>query len=70
MKRQLEVNDIAGIPLHKSYNSVVVEAGGYENLTFVEKDYRNYIDQVRRLRLGEGDTAAIQAYFSKMQAFV
>ncbi|XP_052198420.1 protein FAR1-RELATED SEQUENCE 5-like [Diospyros lotus] len=52
-----------------SYNSAVVEAGGYENLTFVEKDCRNYIDQVRRLRLGEGDAAAIQAYFSKMQAF-
>ncbi|XP_052198314.1 protein FAR1-RELATED SEQUENCE 5-like [Diospyros lotus] len=69
VKRQLEVNDIAGIPLHKSFNSAVVEAGGYENLTFVEKDCRNYIDQVRRLRLGEGDAAAIQAYFSKMQAF-
>ncbi|XP_052197227.1 protein FAR1-RELATED SEQUENCE 5-like [Diospyros lotus] len=69
VKRQLEVNDIARIPLHKSYNSAVVEAGGYENLTFVEKDCRNYIDQVRRLRLGEGDVAAIQAYFSKMQAF-
>ncbi|XP_052198272.1 protein FAR1-RELATED SEQUENCE 5-like [Diospyros lotus] len=69
VKRQLEVNDIAGIPLHKSYNSAVVEAGGYENQTFVEKDCRNYIDQVRRLRLGEGDAAAIQAYFSKMQAF-
>ncbi|XP_052197225.1 protein FAR1-RELATED SEQUENCE 5-like [Diospyros lotus] len=69
VKRQLEVNDIAGIPLHKSFNSAVVEAGGYENLTFVEKDCRNYIDQVRRLRLGEGDAVAIQAYFSKMQAF-
>ncbi|XP_052193891.1 protein FAR1-RELATED SEQUENCE 5-like [Diospyros lotus] len=51
------------------YNSPVVEASGYENLTFVEKDCRNYIDQVRRLRLGEGDATAIQAYFSKMQAF-
>ncbi|XP_052193928.1 protein FAR1-RELATED SEQUENCE 5-like [Diospyros lotus] len=69
VKRQLEVNDIARIPLHKSYNSAVVEASGYENLTFVEKDCKNYIDQVRRLRLGEGDAAAIQAYFSKMQAF-
>ncbi|XP_052198397.1 protein FAR1-RELATED SEQUENCE 4-like [Diospyros lotus] len=46
-----------------------VLSDGYENLTFVEKDCRNYIDQVRRLRLGEGDAVAIQAYFSKMQAF-
>ncbi|XP_073129240.1 protein FAR-RED IMPAIRED RESPONSE 1-like [Henckelia pumila] len=67
VKRQLEVNDIADIPLHKSYNSVVVEAGGYEKMTFIEKDCRNYIDKVRKLRLGEGDAAAIQAYFSKMQ---
>ncbi|XP_052209231.1 protein FAR1-RELATED SEQUENCE 5-like [Diospyros lotus] len=68
VKRKLEVNDIAGIPMHKSYNSAVVEAGGYENLPFIEKDCRNYIDQIRRLRLGEGDIAAIQAYFTKMQA--
>ncbi|XP_022849342.1 protein FAR1-RELATED SEQUENCE 5-like [Olea europaea var. sylvestris] len=32
VKRRLEVNDVAGIPLHKSYNSAVVEAGGYENM--------------------------------------
>ncbi|XP_073121140.1 protein FAR1-RELATED SEQUENCE 5-like [Henckelia pumila] len=68
VKRQLEVNDIAGIPLHKSYNSVVVKVGGYEKMTFIEKDCRNYIDKVRKLRLGEGDAAAIQAYFSKMQS--
>ncbi|XP_022883667.1 protein FAR1-RELATED SEQUENCE 5-like [Olea europaea var. sylvestris] len=68
VKRKLEVNDFTGIPLHKSFNSTVVEAGGYENMTCVEKDCRNYIEQVRRLRLGEGDVAAIQSYFSKMQA--
>ncbi|XP_073154067.1 protein FAR-RED IMPAIRED RESPONSE 1-like [Henckelia pumila] len=37
-------------------------------MTFIEKDCRNYIDKVRKLRLGEGDAAAIQAYFSKMQS--
>ncbi|XP_052172312.1 protein FAR1-RELATED SEQUENCE 5-like [Diospyros lotus] len=68
VKRQLEVNDMAGIPLHKSYNSAVVEAGGYENMTCIERDCRNYVEKVRRLRLGEGDAAAIQSYFSKMQA--
>ncbi|XP_022861564.1 protein FAR1-RELATED SEQUENCE 5-like, partial [Olea europaea var. sylvestris] len=68
VKQKLQVNDLAGIPLHKSYNAVVVEAGGYENMTCIEKDCRNYIDRVRRLRLGEGDAAAIQTYFSKMQA--
>ncbi|XP_022883618.1 protein FAR1-RELATED SEQUENCE 5-like [Olea europaea var. sylvestris] len=68
VKRKLQVNDMAGIPLHKSYNSTVVEAEGYENTTFVERDCRNYVDQERRLRLGEGDAIALQAYFSKMQA--
>ncbi|XP_022869238.1 protein FAR-RED IMPAIRED RESPONSE 1-like [Olea europaea var. sylvestris] len=68
VKRNLEVNDMARISLHKIYNSAVVDAGGYENTTFVEKDCQNYVEQVRRLRLGEGDALAIQAYFSKMQA--
>ncbi|GER26267.1 FAR1-related protein [Striga asiatica] len=66
IKRQLEVNDIAGIPIHKSYNAAVVEVGGFENMTCVEKDCRNFIDKVRRLRLGEGDAVAISSYFSKM----
>ncbi|XP_022889311.1 protein FAR1-RELATED SEQUENCE 5-like [Olea europaea var. sylvestris] len=68
VKRRLEVNDMAGILLHKSYNSAVVEAGGYENMTCVEKDCRNYVEKTRRLRLGEGDATAIQSYFSNMQA--
>ncbi|KAL2486869.1 Protein FAR1-RELATED SEQUENCE 5 [Abeliophyllum distichum] len=67
VKRKLECNDIAGVPLYKSFNSAVVEAGGYDMMTCVEKDCRNYIEKVRWLRLGEGDTAAVQAYFSKMQ---
>lgn len=36
VKRRLEVNDMVGIPLRKSFNSAVVEVGGYENLTYVE----------------------------------
>ncbi|XP_022855392.1 protein FAR1-RELATED SEQUENCE 5-like [Olea europaea var. sylvestris] len=47
VKRKLEVNDFAGIPLYKSFNSAIVEAGGYENMTCVERDCRNYIEQVR-----------------------
>ncbi|XP_022852925.1 protein FAR1-RELATED SEQUENCE 5-like [Olea europaea var. sylvestris] len=68
VKGWLEVNDIAGIPLHKSFNSTVVETGGFDNMTCVEKDYRNFIEKVRCLRLGEGDALAIQAYFAKMQS--
>ncbi|CAA3001999.1 Hypothetical predicted protein [Olea europaea subsp. europaea] len=54
--------------MHKSYNSTVVEASCFDNMTYVEKDCINFIDKVRRLRLGQGGTTAIQAYFSKMQA--
>ncbi|XP_022864241.1 protein FAR1-RELATED SEQUENCE 5-like [Olea europaea var. sylvestris] len=61
--RKLEVNDIVGIPLHKSFNSAVVEAGGYENLPCVEKDCRNYIKQVRRLQLGEDDKLRLKNVF-------
>ncbi|XP_022870202.1 protein FAR1-RELATED SEQUENCE 5-like [Olea europaea var. sylvestris] len=67
VKRRLKVNDIAGIPLHKSYDLTIVEAGGFENMTCVEKDCRNFIDRVQRLRLGEGHATALQSYFLKMQ---
>ncbi|XP_022841744.1 protein FAR1-RELATED SEQUENCE 5-like isoform X2 [Olea europaea var. sylvestris] len=67
MKCKLQVNDLAGIPLHKSYNFVVVEAGGYDKMSCAENDFRNYIEQVWRLRLGEGDAIVIQSYFCKEQ---
>ncbi|CAL2239793.1 unnamed protein product [Prunus armeniaca] len=68
MKRKIEVNDRAGIRVNKNYNSMVVEAGGHENMPFMEKDCRNYINEVRRLQLREGDATTIQKYFLKMQA--
>ena len=30
--------------MSKNYKSLVIEAEGYENLPFEEKDYQNYID--------------------------
>ncbi|XP_022891506.1 protein FAR1-RELATED SEQUENCE 5-like [Olea europaea var. sylvestris] len=57
VKWKLQVNAMAGISLHKSYNSAIVEVGEYENMTCIDKDCQNYVEQVRRLRLGEGDTA-------------
>ncbi|XP_058744403.1 protein FAR1-RELATED SEQUENCE 4-like [Vicia villosa] len=67
MRRRLELNDQAGINVSRNFRSLVVEANGYENLTFGEKDCRNYIDKVRRLRLGTGDAEAIQKYFVRKQ---
>ncbi|XP_042425819.1 protein FAR1-RELATED SEQUENCE 6-like [Zingiber officinale] len=68
IKRKLELNDQAGITLSKSFQSFVVEAGGYENLTFDERKCRNYISEARRLRLGDGDAEALSNYFCRMQS--
>ncbi|XP_035542396.1 protein FAR1-RELATED SEQUENCE 5-like isoform X2 [Juglans regia] len=67
VKRQLDINDKAGISMAKSFNSLVVEVGGYDNLPFVEKDARNYIDKARHLRLGKGGADALRGYFERMQ---
>ncbi|XP_040999632.1 protein FAR1-RELATED SEQUENCE 5-like [Juglans microcarpa x Juglans regia] len=67
-KRRLEYNDMAGIQLSNNYNSCVAEAGGYENLTFGERDARNYIREVRLLRLGLGGAETLQNYFTRMQS--
>ena len=39
----------------------------HENLTFLEKDCRNHLDKVRRLRLGDDDASAVLDYFLKLQ---
>ncbi|XP_028092999.1 protein FAR-RED IMPAIRED RESPONSE 1-like [Camellia sinensis] len=67
MKRRLEINDEAGIRVSTNFNSIVVEAGGYEALTFDERDARNHIENARRLRLGIGDAESVAFYFHRMQ---
>ncbi|XP_035548689.1 protein FAR1-RELATED SEQUENCE 5-like [Juglans regia] len=47
VKRVLDINDMAGIRMNKSFGSLVVGAGGFENLPFLEKDCRNYIDKYK-----------------------
>ncbi|GJT88883.1 FAR1-related sequence 5-like protein [Tanacetum coccineum] len=46
--------------MNKSFNTHVVQSGGYEDLLFTEKDWRKYIDKVKWLKIGEGDGEAIQ----------
>eukprot|EP00268_Persea_americana_P060800 TRINITY_DN7621_c0_g1_i17.p1 TRINITY_DN7621_c0_g1~~TRINITY_DN7621_c0_g1_i17.p1 ORF type:complete len:688 (+),score=91.08 TRINITY_DN7621_c0_g1_i17:321-2384(+) len=67
VKKQLELNDKAGIRLTKTVSSSVVEAGGHGNLTWLAKDARNYVDKLSRLELKEGDAEAMLSYFKKMQ---
>nr|GEW47971.1 protein FAR1-related sequence 5-like [Tanacetum cinerariifolium] len=52
--------------MNKSFNTFVVQSEGYEDLPFTEKDYRNYIDKVKRLKFGEGYAEAIQGYCMKV----
>uniref|UniRef100_A0A453HXH2 Protein FAR1-RELATED SEQUENCE n=1 Tax=Aegilops tauschii subsp. strangulata TaxID=200361 RepID=A0A453HXH2_AEGTS len=65
-KRRLELNDQAGIRLNKKIGSLVMEAGGYGNLEFGEKECRNYLQETRRLKLGAGDAHAVYQYFLRM----
>ncbi|KAL8490343.1 hypothetical protein ACS0TY_026015 [Phlomoides rotata] len=51
MKRQLEANDIAGIIPCKNVRICEVQSGGPQNLGYLPRDYRNFVDQRRRLRL-------------------
>ncbi|XP_028099318.1 protein FAR-RED IMPAIRED RESPONSE 1-like [Camellia sinensis] len=67
VKRRLEINDEAGIGVARNFHSMVVEAGGFEALTFDERDARNHIDKARRLRLGVGDAESVAFYFHRMQ---
>ncbi|KAH9666229.1 protein FAR1-RELATED SEQUENCE [Citrus sinensis] len=67
-KKRIEMNDCAGIRIAQNFNSIVVGAGGYENVPFLEKDCRNFVDKTRRLQLEEGDAMALLKYFQKKQA--
>ena len=53
VRRKIKINDIFGIGLSQSYNSCVVEARGFENLPFIEKDCRNLINKKYTLSLAK-----------------
>ncbi|XP_040987706.1 putative protein FAR1-RELATED SEQUENCE 10 [Juglans microcarpa x Juglans regia] len=67
VKRQLDINNKADIGMSKSFNALVVEAGGFEKLPFIERDARNYIDKARHIRLIKGGADALHGYFERMQ---
>ncbi|XP_042962648.1 protein FAR1-RELATED SEQUENCE 3-like [Carya illinoinensis] len=61
------INDLASIRMNRSFRSLVVGAGGFENLPFLENGCRNYIEKAKHLRLGAGGAGALQDYFLRMQ---
>ncbi|XP_058217567.1 protein FAR1-RELATED SEQUENCE 5-like [Rhododendron vialii] len=65
-KRIIELHAAAGITMNKTIASCVIEAGGPDNLPWIDKDARNFKDKERRLRLKEEDAEAMHKYFVKM----
>ncbi|XP_021759107.1 protein FAR1-RELATED SEQUENCE 5-like [Chenopodium quinoa] len=58
-------NDRAGIFITKNYRSLQVENGGYENITFNQRDLRNVVNLERRKTRFTGDAIALEEYFKK-----
>ena len=67
IRKRLLINDNAGVRVNNSIKSSIVEAGGYENVTYNQKDVRNFLDKERRLKCREGDGQALHDYFVRMQ---
>ena len=44
-----------------------MQAGGCENLRFIDVDYKNHVHNERRMALRKGDGPAMMEYFHKMQ---
>ncbi|KAK9283886.1 hypothetical protein L1049_012141 [Liquidambar formosana] len=66
MKRMLKLNDQVGIPFPKSYNAQIIKHGDYDQVSFMEKDTRNFITKARDTRLGGGDAEVVYQYFKRM----
>ena len=61
------MNDNAGVRVNSSIKSSIVEAGGYENVTYNQKDVRNFLDKKHRLKCREGDGQTLHDYFVRIQ---
>ncbi|XP_035549754.1 protein FAR1-RELATED SEQUENCE 5-like [Juglans regia] len=59
--KRLEINDEIEIQMSNNFKSLVVEAGGYDKLSFGENECQNYIDKERQLRLGVDGVEALYA---------
>jgi len=67
VKRTFDLNDQVGVRINKSFWSLGCDAGGFENLQFVERDAKNYIGKQRRALGKEGDGQTLLNHFSAMR---
>ncbi|XP_004514173.1 protein FAR-RED IMPAIRED RESPONSE 1-like [Cicer arietinum] len=67
VKRTIQINDDAGVRINKTFQSLVKDVGGHENVPFCERDMRNYVNKERRAIGKEGDGKALISYFCQMR---
>ncbi|XP_073219702.1 protein FAR1-RELATED SEQUENCE 6-like [Cicer arietinum] len=67
VKRTIQINDDAGVGINKTFQSLVKDARGHENVPFCERDVRNYVNKERRAIGKEGDGNALISYFCHMR---
>ncbi|KAL2902429.1 Protein FAR-RED IMPAIRED RESPONSE 1 [Bienertia sinuspersici] len=59
----------ARISIAKRYNSLLVESGGHENITYNQRDVRNVVQLNRRKSRLEGDAVALEKYFQQQYEY-
>ncbi|KAL2893936.1 Protein FAR1-RELATED SEQUENCE 7 [Bienertia sinuspersici] len=69
MMKKNNNNDQAGISITKSYNSLLVESGGHENITYNQRDVRNVVHLNWRKSRLEGDVVALEKYFQQQYEY-
>jgi hypothetical protein len=67
LKRQIEINDEAGLPLSCNVKAVMAQGGGIGRVNFTEKKIRNEVNKMRKIKYGGDDAQALVAYFMKRQ---
>ncbi|KAL2934562.1 hypothetical protein RDABS01_017681 [Bienertia sinuspersici] len=54
---------------YRIYNSLLVESGGHENITYNQRDVRNVVHLNRRKSRLEGDAVALEKYFQQQYEY-
>ncbi|XP_074320021.1 protein FAR1-RELATED SEQUENCE 5-like [Silene latifolia] len=67
-KTRLMLNNRAGIPISRNFNTLVREVGGIHNLHFNGQDARNFINNERRKTRFRGDAKDVLYYFEGLKA--
>ncbi|KAJ3703281.1 hypothetical protein LUZ61_006986 [Rhynchospora tenuis] len=68
VKRQLEINENAGLSAIANIKVAMQMAGGVDVCRFIERDARNFIGKLRRSGLKNGDAEAMMDFFRQAKA--